>query len=67
MEAAGLMNNFPCLVVSGISDYADSHKSYVWQRYAALTSAAYAKELLKYISARDVDRSSKAKEILEDS
>jgi nucleoside phosphorylase len=26
MEAAGLMNHFPCLVIRGIYDYADSHK-----------------------------------------
>ena len=67
MEAAGLMNSFPCLVIRGISDYADSHKNYMWQRYAAATSAAYTKELLKYVSPRDVDRSLKAQEILEDS
>ncbi|KAL4966166.1 uncharacterized protein BDV14DRAFT_199300 [Aspergillus stella-maris] len=46
MEAAGLMNHFPCLVVRGICDYADSHKSKEWQAYAALTAAAFAKELL---------------------
>jgi nucleoside phosphorylase len=49
MEAAGLMNNFPCLVVRGICDYADSHKNKEWQRYAAVTAAAYAKELLSSI------------------
>jgi nucleoside phosphorylase len=27
MEAAGLMNNFPCLVIRGICDYADSYKN----------------------------------------
>lgn len=26
MEASGLTNNFPCLVIRGISDYANSHK-----------------------------------------
>ena len=31
MEAAGLMDNFPCLVIRGISDYADSHKNNQWQ------------------------------------
>lgn len=46
MEAAGLMNRFPCLVVRGISDYADSHKSDGWQGYAAGVAAAYAKDLL---------------------
>lgn len=28
MEAAGLMDNFPCLVIRGISDDADSHKGH---------------------------------------
>ncbi|EPS40132.1 hypothetical protein H072_6062 [Dactylellina haptotyla CBS 200.50] len=50
MEAAGLMNDFPCLVIRGISDYADSHKNDDWQRYAALTAAAYAKDLLTEIT-----------------
>jgi nucleoside phosphorylase len=35
MEAAGLMNSFPCLVIRGICDYADSHKNKRWQAYAA--------------------------------
>lgn len=46
MEAAGLMNISPCLVVRGICDYADSHKNKDWQRYAAATAATYAKQLL---------------------
>ncbi|TID04848.1 5'-methylthioadenosine/S-adenosylhomocysteine nucleosidase [Colletotrichum higginsianum] len=50
MEAAGLMDNFPCLVVRGICDYSDSHKAKRWQRYAAATAAAYAKELLYAIT-----------------
>lgn len=49
MEAAGLMNTFPCLVIRGICDYADSHKNKKWQPYAAGTAAAYAKELLSVI------------------
>ncbi|RAH53482.1 Pfs domain protein, partial [Aspergillus piperis CBS 112811] len=31
MEAAGLMDNFPCLVIRGVSDYSDSHKNKDWQ------------------------------------
>jgi nucleoside phosphorylase len=54
MEAAGLMNSFPCLVIRGICDYADSHKNYQWQAYAAGTAAAYAKELLSVIPAAEV-------------
>jgi nucleoside phosphorylase len=45
-KPAGLMNNFPCLIIRGICDYSDSHKNDRWQRYAAATAAAYAKELL---------------------
>ncbi|KAL2869045.1 nucleoside phosphorylase domain-containing protein [Aspergillus lucknowensis] len=46
MEAAGVLESFPCLVIRGISDYSDSHKNKAWQPYAALAAAAYAKELL---------------------
>ncbi|KAH0525890.1 hypothetical protein TsFJ059_009293 [Trichoderma semiorbis] len=49
MEAAGLMNNFQCLVIRGISDYADSHKNDIWKPYAAAIAAAYTKELLMII------------------
>jgi nucleoside phosphorylase len=27
MEAAGLMNDFPCIIIRGVCDYADSHKN----------------------------------------
>lgn len=56
MEAAGLMNNFPCLVIRGICDYSDSHKNKRWQPYAAGTAAACAKELLLTIPPTDVTR-----------
>ncbi|CBF85153.1 hypothetical protein AN1580.2 [Aspergillus nidulans FGSC A4] len=46
MEAAGLMDELPTLVIRGICDYCDSHKQKQWQSYAALTAAAYAKLLL---------------------
>ncbi|KAF3312508.1 hypothetical protein TWF173_007118 [Orbilia oligospora] len=55
MEAAGLMNNFPCLMVRGICDYSDGHKNKRWQPYAALVAAVYAKELLSQIPAADED------------
>jgi len=54
MEAAGLMNSFPCLVIRGICDYADSHKNMKWQAYAAGTAAAYGKEVLSTIPALEV-------------
>ena len=50
MEAAGLMNQFPFLVVRGICDYADSHKNKQWQGYAAMTAAAYARFLLNHVA-----------------
>lgn len=50
MEAAGIATEFPCIVIRGISDYADSHKNDAWQHYAAAAAAASAKELLSYIS-----------------
>ncbi|KAE8356052.1 nucleoside phosphorylase domain-containing protein [Aspergillus coremiiformis] len=46
MEAAGIMDTHPCLVIRGVCDYADSHKNKSWQGYAAITAAAYAKDLL---------------------
>ncbi|KAH8731834.1 nucleoside phosphorylase domain-containing protein, partial [Phaeosphaeriaceae sp. PMI808] len=54
MEAAGLMNDFPCLVIRGICDYSDTHKHKIWQRYAAATAAAYAKELLGTVQKAEV-------------
>ncbi|KAL4815086.1 hypothetical protein BDW67DRAFT_191748 [Aspergillus spinulosporus] len=49
MEAAGLMDDFQCLVIRGICDYSDSHKNKQWQEYAAAVAAAYTKELLSVI------------------
>ncbi|KEF53021.1 uncharacterized protein A1O9_10929 [Exophiala aquamarina CBS 119918] len=49
MEAAGVVNDFPSLVVRGISDYADSHKNDDWHAYAAAAAAGCAKELLSYV------------------
>jgi nucleoside phosphorylase len=36
MEAAGLMNNPPFLVIRGNCGYSDSHKNDEWHKYAAL-------------------------------
>ncbi|KAL2782354.1 purine and uridine phosphorylase [Aspergillus keveii] len=51
MEAAGLANELPTIVIRGICDYCDSHKHKKWQGYAALTAAAYARLLLLTIPA----------------
>jgi nucleoside phosphorylase len=56
MEGAGVWDNFPCIVIKGVCDYADSHKNKKWQGYAAATAAACMKAFLKeWIS---VDKSS---------
>ncbi|QYT04041.1 PNP_UDP_1 domain-containing protein [Trichoderma simmonsii] len=56
MEAAGLMNDFPCVVIRGIADYSDSHKNEKWQDYAAATAAACAKALLMVVATSEVDK-----------
>ena len=69
MEAAGLMNNFPCLVVRGICDYADAYKNKRWQPYAAAVAAAYTKELLSIIpplAAGDLDEPETCKLLIGD-
>ncbi|KAL9471563.1 hypothetical protein ACSS6W_009504 [Trichoderma asperelloides] len=64
MEAAGLMNHFPCLVIRGICDYSDSHKNKEWQGYAAMTAAAYAKHLLYRITPNKVEAENKISSVL---
>lgn len=64
MEAAGLMNNFPCLVIRGICDYSDSHKNKEWQGYAAMAAAAYAKDLLRRIAPNRIEAEKKVIEVL---
>ncbi|KAK4465324.1 hypothetical protein QBC42DRAFT_248642 [Cladorrhinum samala] len=54
MESAGLMNHFPCLVIRGICDYSDRHKSKEWQPFASMTAAAYAWRLLDSIAPRTI-------------
>ncbi|KAF4549922.1 Phosphorylase-like protein 2 [Elsinoe fawcettii] len=56
MEAAGVMQACPALVIRGISDYSDSHKVDHWQPYAAMAAAAYAKEVTMYIPIVDSPR-----------
>lgn len=65
MEAAGLMNTVPCLVIRGISDYADESKDDVWQRYAAGMAAAFAKELLHHLDAEKIDNSTQIGDLLD--
>lgn len=64
MEAAGLMNHFPCLVIRGICNYSDTHKNKEWQCYAAMAAAAYAKELLSLIPANELEAEGKIKDMI---
>ena len=59
------MDDFPCLVIRGVCNYADSHKNKRWQPYAAATAAAYAKELLSVIPRQEVVATSKGGESLQ--
>ena len=61
MEAAGIMNHLPCLVIRGICDYCDPHKNKQWQGYAALAAAAYAKRLLSVLPAAQFSPSQAAR------
>lgn len=47
MEGAGVSDNIPHVIIKGVSDYADSHKTKAWQRYAAGTAAACMKAFLE--------------------
>lgn len=64
MEAAGLMNHFPCLVIRGICDYSDSHKNKEWQGFAAIMAAAYARDLLGQIPVNKVEQEKRISEQL---
>ncbi|KAG4277992.1 hypothetical protein FPRO04_13988 [Fusarium proliferatum] len=63
-EAAGVMNHFPCLVIRGICNYADTHKNDQWQGYAAMTAAAYAKDLLCQIHPNRAEAEAKISDVL---
>lgn len=65
MEAAGLMNHWPCLVIRGICDYSDSHKNKQWQGFAAMMAAAYAKDLLRRILPKKVEAEDRIRNALE--
>jgi nucleoside phosphorylase len=64
MEAAGLQDHFPCLVIRGICDYSDTHKNYQWHGYAAISAAAYAKDLLDRIPPSKVEAEMKINDVL---
>ncbi|KAL4780700.1 purine and uridine phosphorylase [Aspergillus varians] len=55
MEAAGVLSDFPCLVIRGISDYCDSHKNDQWHGFAAAAAAAYARQLFFHLPIEQVN------------
>ncbi|KAJ5202158.1 uncharacterized protein N7498_006821 [Penicillium cinerascens] len=67
IEAAGLINNFPCLVIRGIYDYADLYKNKEWQGYTAAVVAAYTKELLLVIIVDQINYTLTTRDTLVDS
>ncbi len=64
MEPVGVMRGFPCIIIRGICDYADSHKNNQWQGYAAMAAAAYAKDLISRIALNKVEPKKKIGGIL---
>lgn len=64
MEAAGLMNHFPCIVIRGICDYSDTHKNKEWQGYAAMAAVAYAKDVLCRIAPSKIEAERKIEDLL---
>ena len=47
MEGAGIWEEVACIVVKGVCDYADCHKSKEWQHFAAATAASASKAILE--------------------
>lgn len=64
MGAAGVVSNFPCLVIRGICDYSDSHMNKAWQEHAAAVAAAYAKEILVFVQPTELQGERLIKEVL---
>ncbi|PKK39890.1 hypothetical protein CI102_15186 [Trichoderma harzianum] len=55
-EGAGAWDEVPCIVIKGISNYADSHKNKDWRDFAAATAASVAKAILGRYIIRDGER-----------
>jgi nucleoside phosphorylase len=67
IEAAGLINDFPYIVIRGICDYADSYKNDAWQEYAALMAAVYKKDFLSVIRPTEVADAERATNVMSES
>lgn len=64
MEAAGLIDDFPCTVIRAVCDYSDDHKHGLWQPYAAVVAASYAKDLLRRILPEEVGSTEAAVKVI---
>ncbi|KAK1242929.1 hypothetical protein MKX08_005741, partial [Trichoderma sp. CBMAI-0020] len=55
MEGAGIWDELPCIIVKGISNYADGHwnADSNWQHFAAATAAATARALIEWYPKTD--------------
>ncbi|PKK50461.1 hypothetical protein CI102_5180, partial [Trichoderma harzianum] len=52
-EAAGVWDELPCIIVKGISNYADGHGNKHWQDFAAAMAACVAKALVERYTKTD--------------
>lgn len=52
-EAAGVWDELPCIIVKGVSNYADGHGNKHWQDFAAATAACVAKALMERYTKTD--------------
>src|SRR5436190_13468845 len=65
MEAAGIMDEIPCLVIRGICGYADTHKQDGWHYYAAAVAAAYGKAVLRKVDGQEGEVTKSMREVME--
>ncbi|KAK1250205.1 hypothetical protein MKX08_010208 [Trichoderma sp. CBMAI-0020] len=50
MEAAGLWEDVPSLVVKGVFDYGDSHKDKLWHPFSSATAACAARAIIERLA-----------------
>jgi len=47
MEGVGIWDSLPCIIIKGVSDYADCHKNKKWQNFATAAAASAMKAILE--------------------
>lgn len=50
MEAAGLWEDVPSLVIKGVFDYGDSHKNKLWHHFSSATAACAARAIIERLA-----------------